>query len=462
MLAKDTANAYLHDYTTYRPNLNVAKERNTRRLKGPHEDRRAWKFFQAFKDIKQRFQVSNDNIYAMEDAAFVTTMYRKASLMFVRPTNQNHKREERAFSSVMHCCSTRGKHLPPYIVCRSQDPPQTKNFGRIKVSFTQSGWAEANHALDWLKTVFQSETRPRGRRDAWRILLISHRFRIVFPEFEKCCWENRIACLSFPQNDQQFFNPIENIAFGPMQKSYTEYMRKRFSDNNENAITLDVEEFASWINGEVASSKRAEEAADFWRQSCLVPLDEFRLRNCLQGNRATAAPEDRASILDSRLYSDDTFSTISRTRATPRTSVPLPVIPSTEEMSRHSTPEYSPPSPRQSQESPEGDDSSDSEGSQSDSEPEALHNHQPITPCRTPRLSNSSRATPGAHSSDSVMSSKKHRDILDKFIEGSPKTQKRYRDDLILDRGDLEKENARLKERVELLTQFAVKRRRLD
>ena len=56
---------------------------------------------------------------------------------------------------------------------------------------------------------------------------------------------NRIACLSCPQNDQRFFNPIEDIAFGPMEKSYTDY--KRFSDNNESAITLDVEEFASWI-----------------------------------------------------------------------------------------------------------------------------------------------------------------------------------------------------------------------
>lgn len=137
-----------------------------------------------------------------------------------------------------------------------------------------------------------------------------------------------------------------------------------------------------------------------------MPLDEFRLRNCLQGNRATAAPEDRTSILDSRLYSNDTPWTVSRTRATPRTSVPLPVIPFTEEMSRHSTSEYSPPSPRQSQEIPEGDDSSESEGNQSDSEPEALHNHQAITPCRTPGLSNASRATPGSHSSDSVMSFK--------------------------------------------------------
>ncbi|OQE39172.1 hypothetical protein PENCOP_c007G00837 [Penicillium coprophilum] len=481
MLAKDTANAYFHNHPSYsqnRPNLNIgwqkgfwmrhhgladhiAKERNTLKLKGPHEDRRAWKFFQAFKDIKQRLAVTNDNIYAMEDAAFVTTMYRKASLMFVRPMNQNHKREERAFSSVIHCCSTRGKHLPPYIICRSQDPPQTKSFGRIKVSFNQSGWSEANHALDWLKTIFEPETRPKGRRQIWRILLISHRFRIVFPEFEKFCWDNRIACISFPKNDQQFFNPIENIAFGPMQQSYTDYMRKRFSDNNENATTLDVREFASWIDGEVASSKRAEEAADMWRQSCLVPLDEFRLRNCLQGNRATAVPEDRTSILDSRLYSDVTTPGTAGTRATPRTSVPLPIIPSTESVSRQSTREYSHPSSQQS--SQERDNSSESEGDQFDSESETFHNPQPITPCRTPRPPKTPRVrTPEIEVSDSVMSSKKHRDILDKCIEGSPRTQKRFRDDLILDRGDLEKENARLKERVELLEQFALKRRRVD
>lgn len=445
-LPKDVANAYLRNtqnYNQHRANLNVgwqrgflernqeladdlAEERETIRLRGPHEERRAWRYFNALKDIKQKFSVTEDNIYAMEDAAFVTTMHRKSSIMFFRPLNPLHKREERAFSSVIHCCSTRGKHLPPYIVCRSQDPPQTKNFGQMKISSTQSGWADSTHALDWVKTAFEPETRPRGRRQIWRILLISQRFRIVFPDFETFCWEHNIACIAFPKNEQRFFNPMENIAFGPMQKSYTDYMRKRFSDNNENATTLKMAEFASWIHGKVASSTRVKEAADVWRQSCLVPLDENRLRNCLQGNRATAAPEDRSFISDSRFDSDDTGQ-IMRSRQSPlRTSIPLPVIPSTEASSRHSTPEYSPPSPRQSQMSPESegtqqnDDSSESEEDESDSQNETVTNHHPITPCRTPRLPKTSRAqTPVREPSDLVMSSKKHRDTLDKCIEGS-------------------------------------------
>lgn len=488
-LPKDVANAYLHhsqNYNQNRPNLNVGwqkgfldrnpalwddlvEQRDTMRLRGPHEDRRAWKFFHAFKDIKQQFSVTDDNIYAMEDAAFVTTIYRKSPTMFARPLNPQHKREERAFSSVIHCCSTRGKHLPPYIVCRSQDPPQTKNFGQMKVSSTQSGWAESTHALDWVKTVFEPETRPRGRRQLWRILMISQRFRIVYPDFESFCWTHKIACISFPKNEQKFFNPMENIAFGPMQKSYTDYMRKRFSDNNENAITLGMAEFASWIQAEVASSTRVKEAADVWRQSCLVPLDENRLRNCLQGNRATAAPEDRSSIFGSHFDSDGSGQRMTSRQSPLQTSVPLPIIPSTEASSRQSTPEYSPPSPRPSQMSPESqetqqsDDGSESEEDESDSENETVTNHHPITPCRTPRRPKTSRAkTPEREPSDSVMSSKKHRDTLDKCIGGSPNTQKRYRDDLILDRGDLEKENARLKERVELLEQFALKRPRLD
>lgn len=444
----------------------LAEERELMRIRDSDEEPRAWKFFDAFKDVKRKFAVTEDNIYAMEDAAFVTTMYRKSPTMFPRPMNPSHKREERAFSSVIHCCSTRGKHLPPYIVCKSQDPPQTKNFGQIKVSSTQSGWAESTHALDWAKTVFEPETRPRGRYRVWRILLISNRFRIIFPDFESFCWDHNIACISFPQNVQKFFNPMENIAFGPMKKSYTDYMGKRFSDNNENATTLKMAEFASWIHGEVASSTRVREAADVWRQSCLVPLDENRLRNCLRGNRPTAAPEDRSISSDSRFNSDNNGQRMTSRPSPLRTSVPLPIIPSTERVSRHSSPEYSPPSPRssrKSQESEERDDSSESDDDESDSGNETVTNHHPITLCRTPGHPKTPRAkTPEKEPFDSVMSSKKHRDILDRCIEGSPKTQKRYRDDLILDRGDLEKENARLKERVELLEQFALKRPRLD
>ncbi|CAI7585540.1 unnamed protein product [Penicillium discolor] len=71
-LPKDVANAYLRNnqnYNQHRANLNVgwqrgflernqeladdlAEERETIRLRGPHEERRAWRYFNAFKDIK--------------------------------------------------------------------------------------------------------------------------------------------------------------------------------------------------------------------------------------------------------------------------------------------------------------------------------------------------------------------------------------------------------------------------
>ncbi|KAJ5142570.1 uncharacterized protein N7515_001357 [Penicillium bovifimosum] len=488
-LAKDAANAYClnhHGYNQNRQNVtlgwqkgfwqrhpelahHVENERKSFRLRGPHEDRRAWKFFQSFKETRQRLQVPDAHIYAMDDAGYVTTMYRKTNAVFLRPENPNStSREERIFSSVIHCCSTQGKHLPPYIICRSQVPPQTKSFGQTKVFSNQSGWAEANHALDWLKNVFEPGTRPRARRETWRMLLISHRFRVIFPEFEQFCWHHKIACLCFPNSDQQFFNPIRNIVFGPMRKNYSDFMIKKLSDNNKNAIVLEVAAFVSWIQGEVASSSRMAEAADVWRSSCLVPLDETRLRNCLQGNRATAGPEDTGSNLDSRIDSEDTRVRRATTHSTSRTSVPLPTLASTDDFDRSSSPEYSPPSPRPSQGSPkcqQSDDSSESEDTQSGSgsESESISNSQPITPCKTPRPPKGPRArTPETDPTDSVMSAKEHRDTLDKCIDGTPRTKKRYRDDLILDRGDLEKENARLKERVKLLERFAVKMPRLE
>ncbi|KAJ5412618.1 uncharacterized protein N7487_006977 [Penicillium crustosum] len=97
-------------------------------------------------------------------------------------------------------------------------------------------------------------------------------------------------------------------------------MRKRFRDNNEKATILEVGEFADWIHGEVASSIRATEAGDVWRQSCLVPLDENRLRNCLQGNPATAAPEDRSPVFDGRFDSDSNAQRMFSTWSPPRTS----------------------------------------------------------------------------------------------------------------------------------------------
>jgi hypothetical protein len=466
-------------------------ERVPERIQRGHQNDSAEKFFSIYRDFKLQHLVATEDVHALAEAAYRTSVYKKTNLVFGRPKRTATRAEERQFSSVIHCCSSRGRHLLPYIVCRSKDPPQTRVFRTITISSNESGWAEYAHALDWLRNIFEPKTRPLRRSDGslrWRILLVPRRFS-VSPEFEQYCWKKSILCLPFPQNDQKFFNPMENIALGAMKASYTDTMMQKFVDKQN--VSMEVEDFARWIQGEIKSSKRAEEATEYWRKSCLIPLDEDRLRNCLQGKRPTAVPDETDSIANggpslprarsrSSMAQTPITSCTPSAGSTPRTSVSLPILPTIEVGKRDSTiePSYVQfPNSQQEDIEPstndhtESDSSSDNESEIENDSASVSHISQSVTPSRTPRRPKTAPKTPKSarpKSLDSepsclVMSAQRHCDTLDGCLDGTPRTRKRLRDALMIDRCELEKENAQLKAKVDILTKFmSVKKQRID
>jgi hypothetical protein len=52
------------------------------------------------------------------------------------------------------------------------------------------------------------------------------------------------------------------------------------------------------------------------------------------------------------------------------------------------------------------------------------------------------------------MSTAKHLEILDDFLDGTPRTRKRFRDALMVDRSNLVTENAELKAKLDMMTHF--------
>ncbi|KAJ5770467.1 uncharacterized protein N7511_002518 [Penicillium nucicola] len=502
-LIKDTGNAYRilnpGDTTLRRENLNVTwqtsflmankelselfnkkkVERDPEKLqKLPkvHQTDSAQNFFSTYQEFKGQNSILDEDVYALEEAAYQTSIYKRGNMVFPRPKKQD-KGEERQFSSVIHCCSSRGEHLLPYIVCRSKDPPQTKTYKTMQIASNETGWSEQAHTLDWLRTVFEPKTRPQESCDGsfpWRILLVSRRFG-VRPEFEQYCWKRNILCLQFPDNDQKFFNPMWNIIFEAMKQNYTDTMLQKLL--NKPNIAMGVEYFARWIQAEVNSSKRKAEATDRWLESCLIPADERRFRNHLQGKRATAMPDETdwntsRELRPSRTRSESSMTQTPRTscspmaRSTPRTSVPLPILPTTEIEKRDESEEQSDLQLHENLQdnlvSSSMDYTESDSASNSESGTPVFHVSQSVTPSRTSRRPRITPKTPKSalskvtdlESHALVMSADQHIKALDGCIEGTPCTQKRFRDDLILDRGGLEKENARLKAQLDILRNF--------
>jgi hypothetical protein len=495
-LTKDVANAYRNQLpgdTQQRQNFGMGWQAgflrnhaelsellNTSKSEEGHDSAR--NFFMTYQECKRVRKVPAERIYALEEAAYQTTIYQRRGMVFPRPKKQPKRTEERQFSSVIHCCSSRGRHLPPYIICRSKNPPQTRTFEGMQIASNETGWTEEAHASDWLRTVFEPETRcwpHTTKSNPWRILLVSRRFS-VNPDFELYCWKNHILCLPFPVSDQKFFNPMHCIAFEAMKKSYTDTMMSNLA--GKPYVTMEVDDFASWIKAEIRSSKRRAEATTQWAESCLVPVNDTSFYNRLQGKRATAMPDETSSITsrgaslpqvrfeNPMVRTPRTSSCTPTAESTPRTSVPLPLIPTIEIWKRDSSVEQSELQLQESLQDDIGTPATDTEGDsssdiESGSENDLFivpHASQTVTPSRTPRRSKAiSKApksikpkSPKSEPSDSVMSTAKHLEILDDFLDGTPRTRKRFRDALMVDRSNLVTENAELKAKLDMMTHF--------
>ncbi|KAJ5295432.1 hypothetical protein PENANT_c001G03478 [Penicillium antarcticum] len=504
-LVKDIANAYfdllLGDTERRRQNLGMGwqtsfvknnkelselfkepkSERDAEKIQRGHRNDSAERFFSIYSDFKRRHRVTSDDVHALAEAAYQTSVYKKHNLVFARPRRSRGRIEERQFCSVIHCCSSRGRHLLPYIVRRSKNPPQTRVFRSITISSNESGWAEPAHALDWLRNVFEPKTRPPPRSDhslRWRILLVSRGFS-VNPEFEQYCWQKSILCLPFPQIDQKFINPMGNIAVRAMGPSYTDFMMQKFVDKQN--VSMEENEFVKWIQDEINSSKRAEEATNYWEQSCLVPPDINRLRNCLQGNRPTAVPDETDSTTSTGPRVNSARAQVSMTQtprtsctpiaaSTPRTSVPLPTIEVIEMGKRDDSVEESSLQLQDSlqedidpsrTEYPEGDGSSDREGESESDTASVTYVSQPATPSRTPRRPKATPKTPksatsmpnNAEQSGSVMSYDKYIEYLDDCLAETPRKRQKFRH-LMTDRARIQEENTELKAKVDMLSLF--------
>jgi hypothetical protein len=119
----------------------------------------------------------------------------------------------------------------------------------------------------------------------------------------------------------------------------------------------------------------------------------------------------------------------------------------------------------------EGDSSSDNESEIENDSASVSDVSQSVTPSRTPQLPKTIPKTPksarpkplDSESPGLVMSAQRHCDTLDGCLDGTPRTKKRLRDALMIDRCELEKENAQLKAKVDILTNFmSAKKQRSD
>lgn len=231
----------------------------------------------------RRFDISLDDIYVMGELAFITKVVKSKKRMTM---SRNTSDDSRPFISGVFCVShRRPRFLSPFITCKTADLPTNGPMGRVHVTQNETGWASMSKALEnWLKMVFDAETRPRaadGASRPWRLLLVDadHIDRTIVPAFQVSCWYKGIICLPFPTGTCDRLSPLHRTVFELFEKDFYGVMRKKWVQNRDKNHKEELflqpkdflKEFSEYIVRLVSSRESENKAHSAWTEIGLIP-----------------------------------------------------------------------------------------------------------------------------------------------------------------------------------------------
>ncbi|SPO32559.1 related to transposase [Ustilago trichophora] len=115
--------------------------------------------------------------------------------------------------------------LPPVIITKgaSHMVGEHRKMANVPASWhfakTNRGWTTQELAVDWLKTVFDTNTMPSTPLQ-WRLLIIDSHNSHTSTKFLVTAWNRRIIPFCFPAHSTHIMQPLDVSVFGPVSAAY--------------------------------------------------------------------------------------------------------------------------------------------------------------------------------------------------------------------------------------------------
>jgi hypothetical protein len=191
-----------------------------------------------FKTICDSHRFKPDEIINLDEKGFMIGRQMKTKRYFTRDSKLSGVKQDgsREWITILAAITAAGRALSPGIIYQSatrlvredwiRDWDLTNGF-RALVTSTESGWINAELALQWLTEVIDKETKcPGGRR---RLLLLDgHSTHLTMPFLAACDSANIIPAL-IPAHSTHLMQPLDVGMFGPLSRAYSEALETKQS-----------------------------------------------------------------------------------------------------------------------------------------------------------------------------------------------------------------------------------------
>ena len=125
---------------------------------------------------------------------------------------------------MLECICADGTILNPLGIFRGQNVLQgwipDNVINSWYFSTNTKGWTSNLHGLEWLKRVFEPQTRTKARGQQ-RLLICDGHDSHISRSFISHCIQNRITLLILPPHTSHILQPLDVSIFGPLKRRLT-------------------------------------------------------------------------------------------------------------------------------------------------------------------------------------------------------------------------------------------------
>ncbi|EDO00854.1 hypothetical protein SS1G_03328 [Sclerotinia sclerotiorum 1980 UF-70] len=183
--------------------------------------RHTW--FDAFRIylIERKYEL--DDIYNMDETGFGVGSIQITCIIIDSTQKSNWKvtAGKQEWITAFEYVNAAGKALSPIIIFKAQNtnsawiPKDTSQSWQFSTS--TNGWTSNNHGLEWLKRVFEPESK-KVLGDRPRLLIMDGYSSHITGSFIAFCIEKDIDLLILPSHCSHLLQPLDIAVYGPMKR----------------------------------------------------------------------------------------------------------------------------------------------------------------------------------------------------------------------------------------------------
>jgi len=180
--------------------------------------------------------ILNCDIYNFDETGFqmgvastakvVTRSDRRNRPVVVQPGN-------REWTTAIECINAAGWALDPMIIFEGKLHISTWYKDSLlpttwRIAVSENGWTTDELTFEWLRQVFEPQTRSRtvGR---YRLLILDGHGSHMTPEFDKFCKENSILIECMPPHSSHLHQPLDVGCFSVLKRAYGDLVRAKMA-----------------------------------------------------------------------------------------------------------------------------------------------------------------------------------------------------------------------------------------